>query len=67
MFRTKTFNEPCKVSGQMQLVTVYFQDAAVNGTLSLSNSKRHHFICDNQDCPAKLDSHICPFFNSANP
>lgn len=66
MFRTKTFDKPCPVSKKRQLVTVYFEDTATNGIRDLNNYKRHHFICNNQDCPAQLEFNLCPIFKSAH-
>lgn len=66
MFRTKHFDKPCPVSDQRQLVTVYFENTATNGIQDLNNYRRHHFVCDNEDCPAKLNSLSCPIFKSAH-
>lgn len=66
MFKTRTFNETCFVSGRRQLVTVYFENTATNGIQDLNDYVPHHFVCDNQDCPAKLNSHACLIFKSAH-
>lgn len=66
MFRSKIFSKPCPVSEQLQLVTVYFENAATNGIRDLNNYKRHHFVCDNKSCPAQLEFNSCPVFNSAH-
>lgn len=66
MFRSKIFSKPCPVSEQLQLVTVYFENAATNGIRDLNNYKRHHFVCDNKSCPAQLEFNSCPIFNSAH-
>ena len=66
MFRSKIFSKPCPVSKQLQQVTVYFENTATNGIQDLNDCIPHHFVCDNQDCPAKLNSHACPIFKSAH-
>ena len=60
MLKTRTFDKTCPVSGKRQLVTVYFENTATNGIQDFSNYKRHHFVCNNQDCPAKLNPNACP-------
>lgn len=59
-------NEKCPCSGQVQQVTVYFEDTATNGIRDLNNYKRHHFVCDNKSCPAQLEFNSCPIFNYAH-
>ena len=59
-------NEKCPCSSQVQQVTVYFEDTATNGIQDLNDYSPHHFICNNQDCPAKLNPNACPIFKSAH-
>lgn len=66
MFRSKFFSKPCPVSEQLQLVTVYFENTATNGIQDLNDYSPHHFVCNNQDCPAKLNPSACPIFKSAH-